>query len=95
MFCCTNGRCDGSDYLARNHKPRYSWNVIQIKGTLPVSEVRPKRSPEERNIRKQLGKVRRYLAKSTAANMRSSWESRITIYEAQLAKAEARARFIG
>ena len=68
--------------------------MTQIKGTLPVSEVHPKRSPEERNIRKQLGKVRRYLAKSTDANMRSSWESRITVYEAQLAKAEARARFI-
>jgi hypothetical protein len=76
--------------------------MTQIKDTLPVSgvrpkqnpEVRPKRSPEERNICKQLGNVRRYLAKSTDANFKSSWESRITIYEAQLAKAEARARFI-
>ena len=68
--------------------------MTPIKGTLPISEV-PKRSPEERNIRKQLGNVRRYLAKSTDANMRSSWESRITIYEAQLKKAEARARHIG
>jgi hypothetical protein len=69
--------------------------MTQMKGTMPISEVGSKRSPEERNIRKQLGKVRRYLAKSTDANMRSSWESRITVYEAQLAKAEARARFIG
>jgi hypothetical protein len=69
--------------------------MIQIKDTLPVSEVRPKRSPEERNIRKQLCNVRRYLAKSTAANIRSWWESRIAAYETQLAKAEARARFIG
>jgi hypothetical protein len=69
--------------------------MIPIKGSLPISEVQPKRSPEERNIRKQLGNVRRYLAKSTDANMRSSWESRITIYEAQLEKAEARARHIG
>jgi len=69
--------------------------MIQIKDTVPVSEVRPKRSPEERNIRKQLGNVRRYLANSTAANMRGWWESRITIYETQLEKAEARARSIG
>ncbi|MGO9527154.1 MAG: hypothetical protein ACLP0A_06255 [Verrucomicrobiia bacterium] len=68
--------------------------MIQTKGTLPVSEVSRNRSPEERNIRKQLGKVRRYLAKSTDANMRSSWESRIAVYEGQLVKAEARARFI-
>jgi hypothetical protein len=68
--------------------------MIQIKGTLPVSEVSPKRSPEERNIRKQLGKVRRYLAKSKADSVRSWWESRITVYEKQLKRAEARARFI-
>jgi hypothetical protein len=68
--------------------------MIQAKGALPDSAVQPIRSPEERNIRKQLGKVRRYLAKSTNANMRNSWESRITIYEAQLVRAEARARFI-
>jgi hypothetical protein len=69
--------------------------MTQTKGTLPISEDSSKRSPEERNIRKQLGKVRRYLAKSTDANMRSSWENRITVYEAQLVKAEARARYIG
>jgi hypothetical protein len=69
--------------------------MTQIKGTLPASEIHPKRSPEERNIRKQLGKVRRYLAKSTDANFKSSWESRITVYETQLAKAKARARLIG
>jgi hypothetical protein len=69
--------------------------VIQTKGALPKSDVGRNRSPEERNIRKQLGKVRRYLAKSTNADMRSSWESRITIYEAQLVKAEARPRWIG
>ena len=68
--------------------------MIPIKGTLPVSEVRLNRSPEERNIRKQLGRVRRYLARSTDANFKSSWESRIAVYEKQLAKAEARARFI-
>jgi hypothetical protein len=68
--------------------------MIQTQGTLPVPQVSPKRSPEERNIRKQLGNVRRYLANSTAANMRGWWESRITIYETQLAKAEARARLI-
>jgi hypothetical protein len=68
--------------------------MTQIKGSPPISEVGSKRSPEERNIRKQLGKVRRYLAKSTDASFRSSWESRITVYEAQLAKAEARARFL-
>ena len=67
---------------------------MQLKGTLPVSEISPKRSPEERNIRKQLNNVRRYLAKSTDANMRSSWESRIAVYEAQLEKAEARARHL-
>lgn len=64
--------------------------MTQIKGSLPISEVGSKRSPEDRNIRKQLGKVRRYLAKSTDATFKSSWESRITVYEAQLAKAEAR-----
>jgi hypothetical protein len=68
--------------------------MTQTKGTVPTSQVSPNRSPEERNIRKQLGKVRRYLAKSRDANMRSSWESRITVYEAQLVKAEARAHFI-
>ena len=68
--------------------------MAQIKSTPPNSEVGSKRSPEERNIRKQLGKVRRYFAKSTNANIKSAWESRITVYEAQLAKAEARARFI-
>jgi hypothetical protein len=72
--------------------------VIPTEGTLPISKGQPKRSPErspeERNIRKQLGKVRRYLAKSTDANMKTSWENRIIVYEAQLAKAEARARFI-
>jgi hypothetical protein len=68
--------------------------VTEIKGTRPIPEISPKRSPEERNIRKQLGKVRRYLAASTNSNMRSSWESKIAIYKTQLAKAEARARFI-
>ena len=68
--------------------------MLQTEGTLPISKVHPKQSPEERNIRKQLGKVRRYLAKSTDAVFQSSWESRITVYEAQLARAEARARFI-
>jgi hypothetical protein len=68
--------------------------MTQIKGTRPTSEIGSKQSPEERNIRKQLGKVRRYLAKSTDATFKSSWESRIKIYEAQLIKAEARARFI-
>jgi hypothetical protein len=68
--------------------------VIQTKGKLPNSEVDPKRSPEERNIRKQLGRVRRYLANSTDANFKFSWENRIIVYEAQLVKAEARARFI-
>jgi hypothetical protein len=68
--------------------------MTQIKGTLPISEVGSKRSPEECNIRKQLGKVRRYLAKSTDATFKSSWENRIAVYETQLVKAEARARFI-
>jgi hypothetical protein len=68
--------------------------MIQIKGTPPISDAGSKRTPEERNIRKQLAKVRRYLAKSTEPTFRSSWESRITVYEAQLARAEARARFI-
>jgi hypothetical protein len=67
--------------------------MTQIEGTLPVSKIHPKRSPEqspeERNICKQLGKVRRYLAKSTDANMRSWWENRVKTYETQLAKAEA------
>jgi hypothetical protein len=69
--------------------------VTEKKGTTPISEISPNRSPEERNIRKQLGKVRRYLAASTNPNMRSSWESKITTYKAQLVKAEARARFNG
>jgi hypothetical protein len=68
--------------------------VIEKKGTSPISEISPKRSPEERNIRKQLANVQRYLAASTNPNMRSSWESKITVYKAQLVKAEARARFI-
>ncbi len=68
--------------------------MTEKKGTSPISEISPKRSPEERNIRKQLGKVRRYLAASTNTNMRNSWESKITVYKAQLVKAEARARLI-
>jgi hypothetical protein len=68
--------------------------MVQTKGTLPVSETDRKRSPEERNIRKQLGRVRRYLAKSTDPNFKNSWEGRIAVYEGQLAKAETRARFI-
>ena len=67
--------------------------MTEKKGTKPASEISPKRSPEERNIRKQLGKVSRYLAASTNSNMRSSWESKIVVYKAQLVKAEARARF--
>jgi hypothetical protein len=68
--------------------------VTEIKGTSPVSEISPKRNPEERNIRKQLGRVRRNLAASTNPNIRSLWEGRITTCKTQLAKAEARARFI-
>jgi hypothetical protein len=68
--------------------------VTEKKGTSPTTEISPKRSPEEANIRRQLSKVRRYLAASTNTNMRNSWESKITIYKAQLVKAEARARFI-
>jgi hypothetical protein len=69
--------------------------VTEIKGARPGSEIIPKRSPEERNIRKQLGRVRRNLAASTNTNMRSLWEGRITTCKTQLAKAEARARFLG
>jgi hypothetical protein len=68
--------------------------MTQTTGTLPASEVDPKRSPEERNIRKQLSNVRRYLAQTTADNAKSWWESRIKTYEKQLAKVEARARLI-
>ena len=68
--------------------------MIPTKGAPPISEVGSKRSPEERNIRRLLGKVRRHLAKSTNATFKSSWESRVKILEAQLTKAEARARFI-
>jgi hypothetical protein len=68
--------------------------MTQIKGTAPISKIAQKQSPEERNIRKQLAKVRGYLAKSTDANFTNSWENRITTYEAQLVKAQARARFI-
>jgi hypothetical protein len=64
-----------------------------IEGPAPIPKVQPKRSPEEANIRKQLGKVRRYLAKSTDANIKNAWENRITMYEVQLKRAEARARF--
>ena len=65
--------------------------MATTKGTLPDPEISRKRSPEERNILKQLGNVRRYLDKSMSPSMRSIWESRITIYEKQLLKAEARA----
>jgi hypothetical protein len=68
--------------------------VTEKKGNSPLSEISPKRSAEERNIRKQLANVQRYLAASTNANMRSSWESKIIVYKAQLVKAEARARYI-
>jgi hypothetical protein len=67
--------------------------VIQTKGALPISEADQKRSPEERNIRKQLGRVRRHLANSTDANIKFLWENRIVVYEAQLVRAEARAHF--
>ncbi len=68
--------------------------MTEKKGTSPKSEISPKRSPEERNIRKQLANVQRYLAASTSPSMRNSWESKIVVYKAQLVKAEARARFI-
>ena len=64
------------------------------KGTPPVSEISRIRSPEERNIRRQLGKVRRYLDKSMSPSIRTMWENRIAIYETQLVKAEVRAGFI-
>ena len=65
--------------------------MAQTKGTLPDPEISRKRSPEERNVRKQLADVRRYLDKSMSPSMRSIWESRIAICEKQLVKAEARA----
>jgi hypothetical protein len=68
--------------------------MTPIKGTPPGPETNARRNPEERNIRKQLARVSRYMAKSTNANIRNSWESRIAVYKGQLAKAEARARFI-
>lgn len=68
--------------------------MIPIEGKLPISKVQPKQSPEERNIRKQLAKVRRYFAKSADANIKAAWENRIAVYEVQLKKAEARARFV-
>jgi hypothetical protein len=68
--------------------------VTEKKGLAPNSEISPQRSPEERNIRKQLGRVRRYAAASTNDNMRSLWETHITRYEAQLITAEARAKHL-
>lgn len=69
------------------------WSMIPIEGSTPISKVQPKRSPEEANIRKQLGRVRRYFAKSTDANIKTAWENRIAVYETQLKRAEARAKF--
>jgi len=68
--------------------------MTPIKGPLPIPEAGSKRSPEERNIRRLLGRVRRNLAKSTQATFKSSWESRVKTLEAQLATAGVRARFI-
>jgi hypothetical protein len=64
------------------------------KGTPPVSEISRIRSPEERNICRQLSKVRRYLDKSMSPSIRTMWEGRIATYETQLAKAEVRAGVI-
>lgn len=64
------------------------------KGTPPVPEISRIRSPEERNICRQLSKVRRYLDKSMSPSMRTLWENRIATYETQLAKAEVRAGVI-
>ena len=67
--------------------------MSEIKGSPPISKVSPERSPEERNIRKQLGNVRRSLAQSTNSNFKKWWESQIIVYEKQLVKANARACF--
>ena len=67
--------------------------MTEINGSPPISKVSPERSPEERNIRKQLGNVRRSLAQSTNSNFKKWWESQIIVYEKQLVKANARACF--
>jgi hypothetical protein len=69
--------------------------VEQNKGKLPVPEIHLKRNASVCNLRTRLSKVRGYLAKSTAPHLRSEWESRITKYESQLAKAVAHARDFG
>ena len=65
--------------------------MIKKTGTLPKSEIVSKRSPEERNILRLLGRVRRNLAKSTNANISTWWEMQIGVLEKQLVKATARA----
>ena len=65
--------------------------MLPTNGRLPVPKVIRNRNPEERNIIRKLGKVRRYLTQSTTANMTSEWERLILRYEMQLVKAEARA----
>ena len=65
-----------------------------IKGTSPVLVVCSKRNASVCNLRTRIKKVRGYLAKSTTADLRSAWESRIASYEKQLAKVIASASVI-
>ena len=63
----------------------------EIKGTLPVYKIEPKRNAAICNLRTRITKVRHYLKASTTADMRSIWEGQIVKYQTQLAKVEAHA----
>ena len=63
----------------------------EIKSTVPVYKIEPKRNAAICNLRTRITKVRRYLKASTKAEMRSLWESQIVKYQAQLATVEAQA----
>lgn len=68
-----------------------SSGMIESKKSSGSETVVRARSPEEQNIVRQLGKVRRYLAKAPTTFSRNAWESRIALCEKQLAKAKVRA----
>ena len=72
-------------------KPGLCWHVNEIKSTVPVYKIEPKRNPAICNLRTRLTKVRHYLKASTTDDMRNIWKGQITRYQAQLAKVEAHA----
>lgn len=63
----------------------------EIKSTVTVYKIEPKRNPAICTLRTRITKVRHYLKASTTDDMRNIWKGQITRYQTQLAKVEAHA----